>query len=237
MPITPRVTRLQPNENLEGFEVQDASNTGEIRDIVENVQDPGTQDKNYQITFQPGDYSGITGIQVEDWVNITILPGANFDSNAFTGSTENVVDLNRLAQGGFDLDNLVLEGRLRVKNDDPLTGDTSTFDKNLQVGQDLSVGGDVSVTGEVTATDFTESSSIRYKDNVTDIESTLSKVRRLNPKRYTWKHSGEEDVGLIAEEVADVFPELVSRDENGRPDAVNYSKLSAVLVKAIQELL
>lgn len=236
MPVTPRITRLQPNEELEGFELQDASDTATVRDIIESPGDPGTPDKHYQVTFQPGDYSGISGVDVPGWVNVTILPGAQFDNGAFTGTVSNVVDLNRLAEGGFDLENLTLQGRLRVRNDDPLTGNTSVFEKNLQVNQDLTVSGDVDVAGEITAQDVTETSSIDYKDNVTDIEPTLSKVLRLEPKRFEWKDDGEEDLGLIAEDVAEVFPDLVSYDEDGNPEGVKYSKLSAVLVQAIKDL-
>lgn len=250
MPVTPRVTRLQPNEELEGFEVQDASNTSAITDVVEGPEDPEDPDKHYQVTFQPGDYSGISGIDVPDWVNVTVLPGAEFDDGAFTGALGNVVDLNRLADGALDLENLTLEGKLRVKNDDPLTGDVSVFDKDLNVGRDLTVDRDALVDGgasvgststspaegEVIARDFTETSSRDRKTEISDMSATLRKVMELEPKRFRWKDTGEESLGLVAEDVADVFPELVSRDKDGEPEGVKYSKLSAVLVQAVKDL-
>ena len=46
---------------------------------------------------------------------------------------------------------------------------------------------------------------------------------------------GQEGFGLIAEEVVKVFPELVTYDEEGRPEGVQYSKLAILLLKAYQE--
>jgi len=67
-----------------------------------------------------------------------------------------------------------------------------------------------------------------------DIE-TLAKaseaVEKLRGVHFAWKDSGQTSVGLIAEEVAKVYPELVEF-ENGEAKGVNYSALVAVLVEA-----
>ena len=54
----------------------------------------------------------------------------------------------------------------------------------------------------------------------------------------TYNRIGQEEteIGLIAEEVAEIFPEVVSYDEHNGPDGINYSRLSAILIKAVQEL-
>jgi hypothetical protein len=230
MPIVPRITRSQPNEELEGFLLEDSSDASSIRDVIENVSDPGTPESHYQVTFQPGDYSGVSGVDVPDWVNVVILPGADFASGAFIGATDNVVDLNRLAGGVFELgDNLTVPGKLTVENG-TASGLTSVFE------QDLLVEGDLTVDGSITTTDLTEVSTITLKDNVSDMPPVLSRVMKLRPVLFEWEESGDEDFGLIAEEVADVFPEAVSSDEDGNPKGVKYSKLSAILIRAIQEI-
>jgi flagellar biosynthesis chaperone FliJ len=54
--------------------------------------------------------------------------------------------------------------------------------------------------------------------------------------RYTWKEDGRDDIGLIAEEVGEVVPEVVTYEENG-VDArtVNYGRLVGVLVESIKQ--
>lgn len=93
------------------------------------------------------------------------------------------------------------------------------------------VFGNLTVSGSIT-----ESSSIRYKKDVVGIESTSGKVELLKPVRYKKIKDESEEIGLIAEDVAELFPEVVKYDNEGRPDGVNYSRLSVILLKAVQEL-
>ena len=97
----------------------------------------------------------------------------------------------------------------------------------------FSVGsnGNLTVSGTIT-----ENSSIRYKKDVVDIESTSSKVQLLRPVKYKKIRDESEEIGLIAEDVAELFPEVVKYDNEGRPDGINYSRLSVILLKAVQEL-
>lgn len=79
-------------------------------------------------------------------------------------------------------------------------------------------------------------SSAKYKQNIRNSSYGLNAVMQLNPKQFQYKNGGREDVGFIAEEVAQIIPELVPLDTNGQPEAVNYDRLTSVLCKAIQEL-
>ena len=83
---------------------------------------------------------------------------------------------------------------------------------------------------------FTEQSSIRYKENVKSIPSVSQKMQHLDAVSYNKIGSNQEEIGLIAEDVAELFPEVVKYDNEGRPDGVNYSRLSVILLKAVQEL-
>jgi len=77
-----------------------------------------------------------------------------------------------------------------------------------------------------------EPSSIRWKEDVRTLEDPLALVEQLRGVRYDWKESGASDVGVIAEEVAKVLPELVEFDESGQANGVHYAKLAAVLIEA-----
>ena len=91
--------------------------------------------------------------------------------------------------------------------------------------------GDVEVQGT-----FTETSSIRFKENIKTLEPTLGKVEQLNPVTYNKIGVEEEEIGLIAEEVSELFPEVVTYNENGEATGIQYQRLSVILLKAMQEL-
>ncbi len=81
-------------------------------------------------------------------------------------------------------------------------------------------------------------SSARYKQDIEALSTTQSeKVRELRPVtfRYKTEPEGPRQYGLIAEEVARVYPELVTRDADGEIEGVRYEALTPLLVKELQE--
>jgi hypothetical protein len=97
--------------------------------------------------------------------------------------------------------------------------------------------GNHTITGNLTVTGtITESSSIKLKENVETSEGKLEKVVNLRPVTYNKIGSETKELGLIAEEVAEVYPEFVQYDENGDPIGVHYSRLTAALIGAVKEL-
>ena len=94
----------------------------------------------------------------------------------------------------------------------------------------------LTVTGNVTCTGtFTETSSRRFKENIVDLEPTAEKVEKLRPVRYNKVNNDATEIGLIAEEVAELFPEVVTYNEDGQPSGVQYQRLSVILLKTVQE--
>jgi hypothetical protein len=79
-------------------------------------------------------------------------------------------------------------------------------------------------------------SSRRWKTNIQTLHGALSKVEQLRGVSYDLKDSGKHEVGVIAEEVGEVVPEVVSYEENGK-DArgVDYSRLTVLLIEATKE--
>lgn len=80
-------------------------------------------------------------------------------------------------------------------------------------------------------------SSARYKQDIEALSTTQSeKVRELRPVtfRYKTEPEGPRQYGLIAEEVARVYPELVTRDADGEIEGVRYEALTPLLVKELQ---
>jgi hypothetical protein len=79
-------------------------------------------------------------------------------------------------------------------------------------------------------------SSERYKTAVVPVEAETSGLHKLRPVRYHLRNDPSRAVqyGLIAEEVARVYPELVIRDERGTVQGVRYDELAPLLVKEMQ---
>ena len=85
---------------------------------------------------------------------------------------------------------------------------------------------------------YYDSSTLRYKENVQDFPSALDKVKALRPVTYDDKVLQVSSFGLVAEEVNEIAPELVTYKEidgEEKPETVVYDKLTIHLLKAIQE--
>jgi len=132
---------------------------------------------------------------------------------------------------------------------------TSSYDRgyfgiyvsaNNSDGTDLS-GSDIRVkveyTGTVTASGdivaYGSPSDVRLKIIKEKVQNSLDKIMSLNGYRFDWKKTDEmtnikEDIGVIAQEVQNVLPELARTNEDGFM-SVRYQGLTAVLIEAIKE--
>ena len=98
-------------------------------------------------------------------------------------------------------------------------------------GYKLRVQGNVYISGTLT-----EASSLALKENIETYSPSLEKINKIRPVRYNKKESNKKEVGLVAEELAEMFPELVEMDKDGNPAGVNYSRAVAVLLHGFKEL-
>jgi hypothetical protein len=75
------------------------------------------------------------------------------------------------------------------------------------------------------------------KDNIDPIQNALNYITKLSGVTYDRKDgSAKNRAGLIAEEVEQVLPNVVQKDENGAPTGIHYTNLIAYLVESIKEL-
>lgn len=96
----------------------------------------------------------------------------------------------------------------------------------------------VSSTGSVTATSYLTWSDERLKDHVTPVDGALARLGRLKGVTWDWNSGPAKDapgMGLLAQDVAKVFPDAVHTREDGM-EAVAYDQLTAPIVEAIKEL-
>jgi len=83
-------------------------------------------------------------------------------------------------------------------------------------------------------------SSLRYKENIRPLsslleESALSTLQELRPVVFDWIEGAKDDFGLVAEEVATVFPEAATYNRQGQIQGVKYDQLVTVAIQAIRE--
>jgi hypothetical protein len=80
-------------------------------------------------------------------------------------------------------------------------------------------------------------SSERFKTDIAPMGSNTARLERLRPVTFQLKtdSTGTLQYGLIAEEVAKIYPELVIRDETGRIDGVRYDELAPMLLNEMQK--
>ena len=91
--------------------------------------------------------------------------------------------------------------------------------------------GNLSANGTVTA-----SSDIKLKKNISTIDNALDKVLNLRGVEFDYIESDEHNIGVIAQEVEAVLPDLVHTNEETDTKSVAYGNLTAVLIEAVKEL-
>ena len=99
----------------------------------------------------------------------------------------------------------------------------------------LDVSGSIGATADVVAY---ISSDKRLKDNIKNIENPLEKLQKLNGVEFDWNDKQDlykgHDIGVIAQEVEEVLPEIVDTREDGHK-AVKYDRMVALLIEAVKE--
>jgi hypothetical protein len=100
------------------------------------------------------------------------------------------------------------------------------------------------VAGNVLANDYLTKSDRRFKADIRNLENVLAKLDLINAVSFKWNEENESPndvsdrraIGVIAQEVEEVFPEMVRTTEDGGYKSVSYNQLTAVLLEAVKEL-
>ncbi len=122
-------------------------------------------------------------------------------------------------------------------------GTYNVFARKTSIGTTGSPGSySLYVVGNALCSGTWGTSDIRWKKNLVPVTNVVPDLLVLNAYRYNWRSDEFPDmhfdkathIGLIAQEVEKVFPELVNTDDNGFK-AVSYEKLSAILLQGMKE--
>jgi hypothetical protein len=166
--------------------------------------------------FVNGMSSGKVGID-------TSSPSANLEVNG-TSQFDNTVTISN----GTGFVGLNVWG--------PISAVNETVFSNLTVLPFSSTGGNIIVQqGSVTAAAFYHNSDQSLKTSIRPIPNALDKILALKGVAFNWKKDGRADVGVVAQNVAAVFPEVVKTNDDGMM-SVEYDSLVGPMIEAIREL-
>ena len=153
--------------------------------------------------------------------------GQTVSASTFTGNANSASTAANLSFGGSN------EIVFKDGSNNAATSGNLTFDgSNLRVSGELRAGGDVVAY---------HSSDRRLKTNISIIEDAINKVSSISGVTFNWnelattKDPSLREAGIIAQEVKEVLPEVVTERDNGYL-AVNYEKIVPLLIEAIKEL-
>ena len=191
-----------------------------------------------------GSFSGsIDGNTIINAHSVTAI-SASFVLQTYESSST-IIHSGSNVFGDENTDTQQFTGSLLISGSGTGAGSSIITTGSINISGSIGVGTEASgVVGAILATNDVvafASSDERLKENVELIGSAVEKVEAINGVTFDWipmegvhVHSGH-DVGVIAQEVEKVLPELVTTRDNGYK-AVKYEKLTAVLIQAVKEL-
>jgi hypothetical protein len=115
------------------------------------------------------------------------------------------------------------------------TASTSQVYVSFSYNSGSNGNGAIAGNGDSQAT-FISTSDARLKENIVNLPSQLSNIMALRPVEFDYKASKGHQIGFIAQEVREIYPDLVSESSDGYLTLAGLDKNSSRLIKAIQEL-
>jgi len=120
-----------------------------------------------------------------------------------------------------------------IINSSMIVGDDATFNGPVIFNQHITFSLDVTVAngyGVIMASDR------NFKANISPIDNVLAKLDKIRGVEFDWKKNGKKEIGFIAQEIKEVFPELVQHDRVRDNYYVAYPQMTAVAIQAAKEL-
>ena len=181
---------------------------------------------NTQLQFNDsGSFNGDSGLTYNKTTkNLTVTGFVT--ATTFSGNLQNTLTLNTSGTG--------LSGSTTFNNSGAstftVTSNATSANTNSTIVSRDGAGG--FVAGIVTATDFNSASDLKLKENIQAIENPIDKILNINGVSFDWKETGKSSMGVIAQDVEKVLPELVNGTDS---KTVNYNGLIGLLIEVVKE--
>ena len=196
------------------------------------------------LLFSVNDTSGFPVVEAYDTGKVTM--GIPFDNNLVIDNTTGNVGIGTASPAST----LTVDGTLGIYSGTSsvlyaasnvginTTSPTQTLDVDGN-GRFRNIGSDASAGALHYASDGTltvNTSDETLKENIETISNSLDLVNALDGKYFNWKDTGEKSIGLIAQEVEKIVPELSFTNPNTDLMGVHYDKVVALLINAVKVL-
>jgi len=206
--------------------------TGSVR-IKGDLYVDGTQFVVNSSTIELADFQiGIGTTATSD----LLLNGAGIGIGSIGNRKTFTWDNSNLALKSSENLNLASNKTYKINGTDVLS--SGTLGTNVTSSSLTSVGtlinlsvGNINSTGIVTATDFNSASDINLKENIQKINNPIDKIVKINGVRFDWKSDNKPSMGVIAQNIEEVLPELVSGDDS---KTVNYNGIIGLLIECVK---
>ncbi len=219
--------------NDKDLKFQGVDNTSVITALTLDMSEAGAATFNSTVTANAGvvvDNITIDGTEIDlSSGDLTIDVAGRIDLSADDNGEVRLFDgSSQYGQFKDDSDRLRIESM--ISDADMLFVGNDGGSEVTALTLDMSEAGAATFNNNVTA--FSDE---RLKDNIETLEDGLDKVEQLRGVTYT--RDGKENIGVIAQEVEKILPEIVltANDEMGTK-SVDYSRITAVLIEAVKEL-
>jgi hypothetical protein len=106
-----------------------------------------------------------------------------------------------------------------------------TVQGNVSVSGFATFSGNVFVAGIITATDYDSASDIRLKENIQKIDNPIDKIIRIEGVTFDWKSNNKSSMGVIAQNIEKVLPQLVHGEDS---KTVNYNGIIGLLIECVK---
>ena len=181
------------------------------------------EDNNPQLTLRSDSHADNGGGRLNFAVGVSAAPA---DGNTICSIASTIHstsggtlkgDMKFYTNGGDDL-----EERLRI-----------TAGGNVNIGGNYTqTSYQMRVTGTVAATHFDSLSDLKLKTNVKQIQNPIETVKKIDGVTFNWKEDNDPSMGVIAQNVEKILPEIVSGDD---VKSVNYSGLIGLLIETVKD--
>ena len=173
------------------------------------------------LTSQQLNVSGITTLGVTSVTNLTAQ-----QLNVYGITTLGVTSVTNLTAQQLNVSGITTLG---------VTSTTNLTSQQLNVSGITTLGiltvGNIYSSGIITATDFNSASDINLKENIQRIDNPIDKIIKIDGVRFDWKSDNKPSMGVIAQNIEEVLPELVNGEES---KTVNYNGIIGLLIECVK---
>ncbi|MHB9019583.1 MAG: tail fiber domain-containing protein [Minisyncoccota bacterium] len=185
-----------------------------------------------------GDGSGLTGVvsaaSANTWTGTQTIAGTmpllNFQMSVTTG-LDAKAKIPFFQPGGYEAASILYD----QSGDTTGNGASLNFYNNGTRRTYIDYLGNFHASSDSYATAFYYSSDKTLKNNIQPLSGSLNKILKLQGVSFDWKENNKSSIGLIAQDVEKVYPELVATNEGTGLKSVEYANLVAPLIESIKE--